>query len=146
MLWIADWEVMGFNPIRVMCDFSSLTDSSLRWECYAYGSSWKAGTTQPSFIHITYLSLRVLLNQHQFLGLVGTEIIMTVINIVFRKGHSRQYPVHVEPSINTPKSLGTTTSTRIVVSFGEVSLLVVHSTSASTYFLSTSDRMDIGHS
>ena len=52
-------KVWGSNPIRVMWDFSALAGSYQSWECY--GPSGKTGTTQPSFIHFTDASLRVLL-------------------------------------------------------------------------------------
>ena len=52
-------KVWGSNPIRVMWDFSALAGSYP--ELGVYGPSGKAGTTQPSFIHFTDASLRVLL-------------------------------------------------------------------------------------
>ena len=64
--WLARWTVGRImwldssNPIRVMWDFSAQRPAPTQsWECY--GPSGKAGTTQPSFIHFTDASLRVLL-------------------------------------------------------------------------------------
>ena len=81
-LQTAGWKALGSNPIRVTWDFSALAGSYPELVCF--GPSWKAWSTQPSFIHIMDASESVALitwptlQVSPFPGLVNNTIFMTV--------------------------------------------------------------------